>query len=218
MTTKRFARLQFLFVIMLTLTLICSTYSWASRPKVTGGAFMSEKNTDGNAEYNKDKTYFTAMKFDTSETPYYINGVECTAKTYRGTMDENGKITYGTEEISGVQETLSANAPIYFRTEITNPSPVPTNVSLFITGKLNQNIQSSFSFGITSPIAYSGIFDVGNNTPDNQHFIAYDFNTVLAQYEIDPGGTANIEWYVINNNQDGTAGAFQLNEIVLTNN
>lgn len=220
MTTKRFVRLQFIFVIMLAMSLICNTYSWASRPKVTGGAFMSAKNTDLTEPYDKDKTYFTAMKFDNSSlTPYYINGDSCKAKSFIGTADASGKVTYGTEEVTDYRtNSLAVNSPIYFRTEITNNSDVPTNVSLFISGKLDQDIQGSFTIGITSPIAYTGIFDIGNNSPDTSGFIAFDFNTVLAQYEIDPNATANIEWFIINNNQNGTAGKFQLNEIVLTNN
>ena len=208
MTTKRFVKLQFIFVILLTLTLICGTYSWASRPMVTGGNFMNTKKDD----------HFAAMEFITED--YYVNGVECTAKTYRGTVGSDGKVTYDEEtNITSVKENeLAANSPIYFKTVITNAADIPTNVSLYISGKFNQDIQSSFAMGITSPIAYSGTFDVVYNSNDSAHNIAYDFNTLLSQYEIDASGTANIEWYIINNNQDGTAGYFEISEIILTNN
>lgn len=218
MTTKRFVKLQFIFVILLTLTLVCNTYSWASRPKVTGGGFMSEKNKDYYERYDLDKTYFTAMKFDTLSTPYYINGNSCTAVTYTGTANADGTVTY--DETSGVTSAIknvfATNAPMYFKTVITNSSDVPTNVSLFITGKVYQNIQSSI-IGITSPVSTTGNLNIYGTT-DIDERIAFDFTPVVSQYEIKANGTANIEWYILNNNQSGNTGYFEISEIILTNN
>ena len=41
---------------------------------------------------------------------------------------------------------------------------------------------------------------------------------VVSQYEIKANGTANIEWYILNNNQSGNTGYFEISEIILTNN
>lgn len=218
MTTKRFIRLQLIFVVMLALSIVCSTFSWAPRPTKQGGGFMSITNTDvGSTALTKDKTYYTAMALVTPARGYYVNGNECTGNTYRGQYNAaTGKIDYSTTPITSVSESLSPGEIVYLKTEITNSAAINTNVSLYIHGKYRQNIQDSFRLGLTEPFAKETFL-----TPDNQQndgtYLNFKWLPVVAQYEIDENETAYIEWYVYNNHST-TTGLFEISKIIMTNN
>lgn len=214
MTTKKFVKLQFIFAIILAITIISGTFSWAPRPKVQGGAFMSQ-STNGDAS---DTKYYTAMSFITPANGYYVNGKGCTATTYKGTLNTTtGEVEYDTSTaITSFSQTLAASEVVYFKTEITNSAAVATNTSLFINGKYRQTLQGDFRIGVTSPVSKESFMttDISNN---DGTYINYKWYSIVSQYEIDASGTAHIEWFIRNTNTT-TSGAFEISKIILTNN
>lgn len=216
MTTKRFIKLQFVFLLIIAIFIIPSTYSWSNRPKVTGGAFMSANNTDGNTTVSKDKTYFTAIQLVTPENGYYINGSSCTATTYIGTYDRaTGLVDYGEEPtvVDSFNDVLGGNSVTYFKTEITNASTATTNVSLFISGSIDKDISQKVKLGVTSPIATSFAFNLTGEVTGN---LPFEWYPIATKFQIAPNGTAYIEWYVENTYTN--EGFFEISDIILTNN
>ena len=239
MTTKRFLRLQIIVIIMFTFTLICNTFSWAARPNVKGGGYMSEANVDGGTLLTNDKTYFTAMELITPEGGYTVNGNECTAVTYAAAIDEttgevmydeDGKIIYDytTEITSFVIDEFEEGTYRYFKTVITNPSDITTNTSLYIDVEYdNQHGSkvSSYSVGTYSPITkeefiYQGYapYPVEGKSDPVTGGVLYEARPPLCpiatQVEVSPG-TEYIEWYIRNRKLTCT---FELISIYLTNN
>ena len=211
MTTKRFMKFQFIFVILLILTLVCNTFAWANRPKVQGGGYTTEQ-----------KGYHTAIELVTPTNGYYINGNECTAVTYEGTYDKaTGIITY--DENIVISPTSDNNLTLeftgnngtyhYFKTVITNPSDVATTVSLFINGQIPSTLDNLIKYHVYSPIVRES--DIASGKEGNTRTI--DFFPLMNNYEINPKGTANIEWciYKPNNSTDDT---FVITDIILSNN
>ncbi len=219
MTTKRFLRFQIILLILLAITLIGNTFSWATRPAVKGGGFMG---SGGN--------YYESIKLVTDQ--YYINGNQCSAVTYKGTYnEETGKVTYD-DEIEGNSPTpvteftdndLTKGEVHYFKTIITNPSEVKTNVSLFLSG-YTENELTSAMLGVSTPITTRGSYPQSS----------YDYSTglryfkhvsVISEYEVAPAkngvpSTAKIEWFVYYNEASDEIhhGEFHISDIVFTNN
>ncbi|MBE6737609.1 MAG: hypothetical protein E7566_03005 [Ruminococcaceae bacterium] len=218
MTIKRFFKLQIIFVLLLAVTIIGSTFSWANRPAVKGGGFMSNADDD-----------YAAIKLVTPN--YYVNGNSCTAVTYKGTRnEETGEITYD-DEIEGntpvavtsfTDDDLTKGEVHYFKTVITNTAKVNTNVSLFISGYTAN--KSAAMLGVSTPITKSGGY------PESFYDITtglryFDFVPVVSQYEIpaaaDTGAASvKVEWSVFYNavSEDSNNGAFHISDIILTNN
>ena len=131
MTTKRFVKLQFVLILMFTLTIICNTFSWSTRPAEQGGAYMTTAT-----ELNNGISYWTALQLDTPT--YYINGNSCTAVTYTADVDGSGNALFNkqgnviydeTTPISSATElTLGPDDVYYFKTVITNSTAVTTNI------------------------------------------------------------------------------------------
>ncbi|MBR3971669.1 MAG: hypothetical protein IKJ83_02125 [Ruminococcus sp.] len=214
MTTKRFLKLQIIFIILFAVTIICNTFAWAPRPKVTGGGFMT------------NDSQFTAMQLITSkDAEYHVNGQNCTAETYLGTKDpETGKLAYDTtpfESEEGLYLELTAGDVTYFRTVVTNPTysdaeesnDVPTNVSLFVNGYKNlydeegeELPESIVKLGVSSPVV-------------NERILADEFGDitwtpVVQKYNISKS-QAFIDWYIINTS-DFTIN-LDIYDIILTN-
>lgn len=218
MTTKRFLRLQIIFVIMLMFALVCNTYSWSQRPAVYGGGFMSIDNTDGSDSYDKDKSKFTALSFDTRDYNYYINGDGCTAKTYQGTVDSEGNITYPENNAEGSitsidSNTYSSGDVLYFKTYISNSKDIITNTSLFIDVEYSSTLEGNYFIGVSSPT--KDLITYPAESTDSDGICTVRWIPVIAQYEISAGAeNTEIEWYVTFTG----SGDFAVKSIVLTNN
>ncbi len=232
MTTKRFFKLQVLIILMFTLTLICNTFSWATRPAVQGGAFMGGNNTDGDSEFTMDRTYFTAIKLVTPERGYHINGAGCSAVTYRAVINEEtgkvetdrrGNIVYDENnplDLTGdtyIETDLAPDDAIYFKTVITNSEDVITNTSIFVDAKYHTDINTNVMIGITTPVTKAGALvtkDAANNSTDMHTVTWYP---ILAGIEVGRKSTRNVEWSIYNSSIDDT-GKFVLDNIYFTNN
>lgn len=186
---KRFFITQIIVFILLTACLVGVTYSWSTRPAVKGG-FMS-----------------TPMTFSYTSQ---INGNQCTAKTYAGTVGEDGTVTYPEnmdEYITSVDKVShTAGDVLYFKTLIDNVSSVDTNVSFLIDVNCDTAFDGKFSIGTTVPslkeIAYS-------STAEDKWI------PVVSQYEIQGERTAvAIEWYV----KLDASGSFGIDGFALANN
>lgn len=229
MTTKRFLRLQIIIVLMLTFTIITNTFSWAARPAVKGGGFMSETNVDGGTAITNDKTYFTAMELITPANGYYVNGNSCTAVTYMASVDaetddvvydNKGKIVYDeTKAINNLSlDAFEGESFLHFKTVITNASDVPTNTSLYISlifpNEVN-NKDTSFSIGVTSPITkHSFVYKGKEDLVKPEYEYRPTWCPVLTQVEISEG-TEYIEWYIKNETVNTTR--FEITDIYFTN-
>lgn len=186
---KRFYITQIIVFILLTACLVGVTYSWSTRPEVKGG-FMS-----------------TPMKLTYSSV---VNGNDCTAKTYLGTLNTtSGKIEYpenvddAIESVSKV--THSEGDVLYFKTVITNPSLIDTNVTFLIDANTDSG-NKSFTIGTTSPVLKEITYD---SSAEGKWI------PVVAQYEILKEHEAvSIEWYV----QINTSGSFGIDAFALANN
>ncbi len=231
MTTKRFARLQVIIILMLTFTLICNTFSWATRPEVKGGAFMGGTNTDGDTPFAMDKTYFTAIKLVTPERGYHINGSSCTAVTYRALIDdETGEVVYDkrgnivynettpvTFETNSIETELNPHNALYFKTVITNPSDVTTNTSLFVNAKYHTNINTLVMIGITTPVTKASPLVTKDAADMITDMHTVKWYPILAGIEVGPNSTRNVEWCIYNSS-DEKYGDFCLDNIYFTNN
>lgn len=224
MTIKRFLKLQIIFIMLIIITISANVSAWAPRPAVRGGSFMSEGGTDsGTTAISKDHTYFTAMQLITPAKNYFVNGYSCTAKTYTGTYNEsNGNIIYGDDEsikdspITNLIATgVAKDNAYYFKTVISNPTNVATNVSLFINIKYDQNFGTSLIYNTSSPVIREEIFHTSGSA-DAQGYLHLDMLSLVRNYEIPANGTVNVEWSIINV-KDYT-GKFEISDIILTNN
>lgn len=186
---KRFFVTQIIVFILLTACLVGVTYSWSTRPEVKGG-YLS-----------------TPMTFTYTST---INGNDCSATTYQGTVDDDGTVTYPEnvdEYITSVNKVShTAGDVLYFKTIVKNASAVDTNVSLLIDVNCDTALDNNFSIGTTYPtlkeIAYSA-------TAENKWI------PVLSQYEIKQSQeSVTIEWYV----KIDASGQFGIDSIILANN
>lgn len=221
MTTKRFLKLQIIFIVIFVATIICNTFAWAPRPKVTGGGFMTADSE------------FTGIQLITSkDADYYVNGQTCTAETYMGTLnEETGEMSYDTTAPADLSSDfyLKPGEVIYFRTIITNPSyaegstDVPTNVSLFIQDGYQEipvsdegDLVPIFKVGVSSPA-------ISDRIPSE--IPQFEWFPIVRQYNI-AKNQAYIDWYVYNSyDAESDSGFeyeddmyyFQINELVLTN-
>ena len=232
MTTKRFLKLQLIIILMFTFTLICNTFSWATRPAVQGGGFMGGNNTDGSSEFTMDKTYFTAIKLVTPERGYHVNGTGCSAVTYRAVIDEEtgmvkkdkrGNIIYDESaplDLTGdlsIETDLEPDDAIYFKTVITNSKDVVTNTSLFIDSKHHTDINTNVMIGIITPVTKAGglVSSEAANNVTKLHTV--EWYPILAGIEVGRNSTRNVEWCIYSTSPEAT-GKFVLDNIYFTNN
>lgn len=186
---KRFFITQIIVFILLTACLVGVTYSWSTRSEVKGG-FMS-----------------TPMKLTYSSV---VNGNECTAKTYLGTLNTtSGKIEYPENVDDAIESvakvTRSEGDVLYFKTVITNPSLIDTNVTFLIDANTDSG-NKSFTIGTTSPVLKEITYD---SSAEGKWI------PVVSQYEILKEHEAvSIEWYV----QINTSGSFGIDAFALANN
>lgn len=216
MTTKRFLKFQFIFVILLVLTFVCNTFAWANRPKVTGGGYTTAQNG-----------YNTAIELTNDAGPYYINGNACTAVTYEGTYNATtGTITYGDEDegnepvaISTISKTATSGCAFYYKTIITNSSDAPTTVSLYINGRVAHHLDGIIKYHISSPIIREGNISAVSTTVDADSCRTIKLFSLVNNYEIPATGTFNIEWSIYRPvNDDIEDGIIEISDIILTNN
>lgn len=213
MTTKRFLKFQFIFVILLVLTLVCNTFAWANRPKVQGGGYTTAQNG-----------YNTAMELITPNSDedgyYYINGNQCTAVTYEGAYDATtGLITYSDDEVSTISETAISGCAFYYKTEITNHSDFPTTVSLFINGRVAHHLDGIIKYHVSTPVLREDNISAKNNEIDADSCRSIKLFPLVNNYEIPEKGTFNIEWCLYRPvNADIAPGIIEISEIILTNN
>lgn len=188
---KRFFITQIIVFILLTACLVGVTYSWSTRSAVKGG-FMTE-------DAPLTLTYSSV-----------VNGNDCTAKTYMGTLNTTtGKIEYPeniTDNIESVdKETRNAGDVLYFKTVISNPSETDTNVTFLIDANTDLN-NTNFKVGTTSPTLKEIVYD---NNAENKWI------PVVSQYEIPKAHEAvSIEWYI----EITTSGSFEIAGFALANN
>ena len=187
---KRFFITQIIVFILLTACLVGVTYSWSTRSEVKGG-FMS-----------------TPMKLTYSSV---VNGNDCTAKTFMGTLNTtSGKIEYPENMSDAIRSVPKANRSagdiLYFKTVITNPSEtVDTNVTLLIDANTD-SANSSFTVGTSSPVIKEITYD---NSAEGKWI------PVISQYEILKAHEAvSVEWYI----QINTSGSFEISSFALANN
>lgn len=188
---KRFFITQIIVFILLTACLVGVTYSWSNRPAVKGG-------------------YMTEEAPLTLSYSSVINGNDCTAKTYVGTLNPaSGKIEYPekvTDNTTSVpKESRNAGDVLYFKTIVSNVSDAATNVSLLIDVTTDSG-NKSFKVGVTSPV----IKEIEYDSSAEGKWIP-----VVSQYEIKKKlDTTSIEWYI----EITTSGAFGIDEFALANN
>ena len=162
----------------------------------------------------------TAFKLDTPQNGYFVNGSDCTAKTYTGTYDATtGKITYGDDSATSPITSFSAanvktGDAFYFKTVISNSSQAKTNVSLFVNIKYNQYFGTDLKLGVSSPVIRESTFTTGSQPEDG--YISLKLQPVVRAYEGPESGTVNIEWYIYSTDND--VGDFELQNIILTTN
>ena len=207
MTTKRFIKLQCVFIILLAITFAFNTFAWANRPAIQGGGYMTSDSQ------------YTAIQLTTPS--YNINGTSCTAVTYQGTKDPaTGIITYDeTTPIDFSDGALRINAPgnseYYFKTIIKNhDAETPTNVSMFINASYDQRFGSKFYINVTSPVVRNVVIPakdaIEGKTP-------IEFLPIVRAYEIGADTTSNIEWNMYNANTN-ISGVIELKDVILSNN
>lgn len=188
---KRFYITQIIVFILLTACLVGVTYSWSTRPAVKGG-YMTE-------DAPLTLTYSSV-----------VNGNDCTAKTYMGTLNTTtGKIEYPeniTDNIESVPKgSRNAGDVLYFKTVISNPSEVAANVSFLIDVNTNTG-NKSFTLGTTSPVIKEIVYD---SSAEGKWI------PVVSQYEVPKEHTSvSIEWYV----EITTSGSFGIDGFALANN
>ncbi len=201
MTTKRFFKLQLIIILMLTFTLVCHTFSWSSRPAVKGGAFMSDAP-------------WTAMRLETPK--YYINGNECTAKTYQGVMNENGSISYQEQVYTVKVKDFGPDGILYFKTIIDNNKPkISTNTSIFIDIEYKgDSIQTKINVGVTNPVTKSSVI---NDEKLSSNVFGANFYPVLTGIEV-TNSSKVIEWSIFNGSNYATATELTIKNIYVTNN
>ena len=214
MTTKRFLRFQIILLILLAVTLIGNTFSWATRPAVKGGGFMNSKEND-----------YAAIKLETPD--YHVNGNSCTAVTYMGTRNETtGEITYSEQPLSNnsFNDKKFVKSDVhYFKTVITNPTETATHVSLFVTGKTATTLTGA-RLGVSSPVTdRTSLFVTDNDTSDG--YYNFEFIPVVSQFEVNSAkdgtnGTSSVEWYIF---MDAgitgiNEGELEISNIILSNN
>lgn len=186
---KRFFITQIIVFILLTACLVGVTYSWSTRSAVKGG-FLK-----------------TPMKLTYSSV---VNGNDCTAKTYVGTLNPaSGKIDYPesvSDNITSLpKESRTAGDVLYFKTIISNPSEVAANVSFLIDVNTNTG-NKSFTLGTTSPVIKEIVYD---SSAEGKWI------PVVSQYEIPKAHeSVSIEWYI----EINTSGAFGIDGFALANN
>ncbi len=219
MTTKRFVKLQFVLILMFTLTIICNTFSWSTRPAEEGGAYMTTAT-----ELNNGISYWTALKLETPT--YYINGNSCTAVTYAADIDGSGNALFNkqgnviydeTTPITSTAEIeLSPDDVYYFKTVVTNTSDVTTNTSLFIDVIYHTELNTSMHVGVTTPVTKAGSISTKDAADKTTQMHTVSWVPVLSGIEIKKGIT-NIEWSVYSTSPDKTR-TFSITDIHFTNN
>lgn len=162
---KRFFMIQIIVFILLTTCLVGVTYSWSTRPAVKGGF----------------ETTPMTLNYTT-----VVNGNQCTAKTYQGSISENGDMSYSETEITNLATAnRTAGTVLYFRTVVTNASnTVDTNVSLLVDVNYTGNVTIGSTFPAIKKISY-------NATNENKWI------PVVSQYEVKAAqNEVYIDWYV----------------------
>lgn len=210
MTTKRFIKLQFIFLVLLVISLICNTLAWAIRPAVRGGNYMNAS----------ERTDFAAIELVTPDKGYFINGSGYTAKTYLGSKDETtGKITYSDTEITLPYKVENSDTGdvYYFKTIISPPeNKTTTNVSLFINGHYDSQFGGRLMLGVSFPIVKS--ISMPSTTTSGTYNV-FRFTPIVRSYEVKD--TTSIEWFV-NDTTEGSniaaANYYEISEIILANN
>ncbi len=225
MTTKRFMKLQIIFILLFAVTIISNTFAWAPRPVWQGGAHMSSVHLEEAADTDKeDLSKFTAIRLVTSDNTYYVNGSECTVETYTGTYDATeDRIIYGDDENVEYQSSpittfkknyIPQGTKYYFKSIITNNNPkVPTNVSLFIDGELESDYDGKLILTVSSPVLREEFFpDIAQSGVDT-----FEFLPLVRNFEVPAGGTVNVEWNIINIH-DTETGVLDIKRILMTTN
>lgn len=122
-----FMFLQVVLVLVLVISLTINTFSWATRPALSGN----------------DLT----LNFSTK-----INGNNVIGSTYLGTIDaDTGKISYSSEAITTHTEAnASEGQVVYFKTVLTNSDTAATNVSLLLKS-ITVTGGAAVKIGVSSP-------------------------------------------------------------------
>lgn len=133
MTKRRFIIFQIALVIICTVSLVVTTFSWAQPASngVLGGNQMVWKDS------------------------FTIRDESCSLKTYMGVKNNQGAVYYSNDEIDfslGYQVDLYNKEPdMYFKTEIKNTGEA-TNISLYLQDATVTNQNGILYLGVDMPL------------------------------------------------------------------
>ena len=190
-----------IFALVL-LIAVGATFSWYNRPEPSsaGSGNLLTYNQTGN-----------------------INGEGGSIQTYAGTND-NGKITYSTEELSVSADSISTEpgALNYFKTVITNgASSGDSMVSVYLENfRYSSSLGDSVHIGIIQPEKtykkYSAVLSGSEYKADS---ICLEDNIPLKGYNAEAGtGTVEIYWFVEVDKNVTESGSIQLGTMHLVYN
>lgn len=193
---KRFFTIQIIVFIMLTISLVSSTFSWSRRM------------------YDKVGYLQAPMELKYSSR---INGSDCIGKTYWGNITEDGDVFYDMtsgNEITNLGDIQGYGAEagdvLYFKTSITNQAAVDTNVTLAVNLEYTPSLDGKVQIGCLSPTQDLYKYD----TDRKPGYYYADWVPVVSQYEVAANGDAYIEWYI----KFEAEGRFWITDIMFANN
>lgn len=167
MNKRAFIILQIAVVIVLSVTMVANTYSWAVRPSQNGNELTLGYST-------------------------VINGNSTLGVTYSGTVDtETGKILYDSTPVSEKEAAVAEGDKWYFKTEIQNTSDsAKANVSLYAKNiSYAAELDDKFYIGVTYPINTHRTYPA-----TSAHTV--EWASIVSQYEVDISSQTVIEWYI----------------------
>lgn len=173
-----------LAVIILVVNIITASFSW----------FQPSSKAGANMQYQ-----------DSAQ----LRPETCTFATYRGTLNSDNSITYGSSPVTGSQTISSGtqNSPSFthFRTSITNSSQdYPTCVSLYMSSLPSCNL------GVIYP---SNSYRTFTETQNNDVYIIRNaYVKINVETDVLGPGLLNVDWFIKNY---GNSFSIDLNNLYL---
>lgn len=168
-----------LSVILCFVCVTSSTFSWFTRPQTQ-----------------------KAEKFGWDIDYPISQGSGISMKTYSGTRDANGVLTYPAQTVN-YSGSLAAGGYKYFRTDITNTGNIPQSVSLYLTSINKTSSSGKFFLGVNGPTRtykeyFGSIIGATEKTPLNVNkknfYVGFNTNQTYSptSYQIHYWGGKNI--------------------------
>lgn len=154
-----------LAILILVINIVTASYSW----------FTPQTKTGSSINYSANNA---------------LRSEDCSMKTYLGTMQSSGKVTYATDpgDELNTSQTINSSGVIYFRTVVDNAASFATDVSLFI-----ESIPVGATVAVTVPSNTVKVIETGKNT---------DFAIIRNAYisvvdaMVAGSGELKVDWFV----------------------